>query len=100
VESTKLPSPNKKKKKAHGREGRVVNTCLASVMPWVGYQFWGQGWGEGKGTQAPRLLINILSTAGHWWLTTVILTTQEAEIRRIMVRKPCPISTNTQSKKG
>jgi hypothetical protein len=22
---------------------------------------------------------------GHWWLTLVILTTQEAEIRRIMV---------------
>jgi hypothetical protein len=23
--------------------------------------------------------------AGHWWLTSVILATQEAEIRRIMV---------------
>jgi hypothetical protein len=26
------------------------------------------------------------STTGHWWLTPVILATQEAEIRRIVVQ--------------
>jgi hypothetical protein len=25
------------------------------------------------------------SAAGHWWLTPIILATQEAEIRRIMI---------------
>jgi hypothetical protein len=31
------------------------------------------------------MLIRI-SMAGHWWLTLVILVTQEAEIRRIAVQ--------------
>jgi hypothetical protein len=29
---------------------------------------------------------NPRSLAGHWWLTPVILATQEAEMRRIMVQ--------------
>jgi hypothetical protein len=31
-------------------------------------------------------LINIHTVARHWWLTPVILATQEAEIRRIVVQ--------------
>jgi hypothetical protein len=30
--------------------------------------------------------VKFKSIAGHWWLTSVILATQEAEIRRITVR--------------
>jgi hypothetical protein len=36
--------------------------------------------------------------AGHWWLTPVILATQEAEIRRISVRsQPGQIAIETLS---
>jgi hypothetical protein len=38
--------------------------------------------------------------AGHWWLTLVILATQQAEIRRIMVRsQPRQIIRETLSQK-
>jgi hypothetical protein len=30
--------------------------------------------------------IKLTTIAGHWWLMPAILATQEAEIRRIMVR--------------
>jgi hypothetical protein len=39
--------------------------------------------------------------AGHWWLTPVILTTQEAEIRRIVVQsQPRQIVLETLSQKN
>jgi hypothetical protein len=39
-------------------------------------------------------------TAGHWWLTPVILATQEAEIRRLTVRsQPGQIVHETLSQK-
>jgi hypothetical protein len=47
------------------------------------------------------------TAAGCWWLTPVILATQEAEIRRIVVRSQPwanssqdPISKNPNTKKG
>jgi hypothetical protein len=46
------------------------------------------------------------SFARHWWLTPIILTTQEAEIRRILVqsqpgqRVPETLSRKTFHKKG
>jgi hypothetical protein len=36
-------------------------------------------------TDFKNLFKNIFFLAGHWWLTRVILATQEAEIRRLMV---------------
>jgi hypothetical protein len=39
--------------------------------------------------------------AGHWWLTPIILTTQEAEIRRILVQsQPGQIVHETLSRKN
>jgi hypothetical protein len=36
--------------------------------------------------------------AGHWWLTPIILATQETEIRRISVQsQPCQIIHKTLS---
>jgi hypothetical protein len=52
-------------------------------------------------------LLQRYKEAGHWWLTPVILATQEAEIRRIVVRSQFranslqdPISNKTITKKG
>jgi hypothetical protein len=43
---------------------------------------------------------NISSQAGRWWLTPVILATQEAEIRRIEIRsQPGQIVHETLSQK-
>jgi hypothetical protein len=38
-------------------------------------------------------------SAGHWWLTAVILATQEAEIRQIMVQSPVQTSVKTRKRK-
>jgi hypothetical protein len=43
----------------------------------------------------------VLATPSDWWLTTVILATQEAEVRRIKVRSQHsqdPISKNPSQK--
>jgi hypothetical protein len=51
------------------------------------------------------LMLKTTTGAGHWWLTPVILTTQEAEIRRIAVQNQPrqivlqnPISKNPSQK--
>jgi hypothetical protein len=45
-------------------------------------------------------LFKVLTSAGHWWLTPVILAIQEAEIRRITVlSQPRQIVHETLSQK-
>jgi hypothetical protein len=48
------------------------------------------------------ILTRMAISARHWWLTSVILATQEAEIRRIMVRSQqgqILLKTKSQKKK-
>jgi hypothetical protein len=48
-----------------------------------------------------KYLFKKMSVAGHWWLTPVILATQEAEIRRIAVHsQPGQIICETLSRKN
>jgi hypothetical protein len=44
----------------------------------------GRIWRHSKGVS--KTLLKVREKAGRWWLRPVILATQEAEIRRIMVR--------------
>jgi hypothetical protein len=45
-----------------------------------------RGKGRRLSSLRPAWTIKILSLAGHWWLTSIILATQEAKIRRTEVR--------------
>jgi hypothetical protein len=46
-------------------------------------------------------MANSLSAARHWWLTPIILTTQEEEIRRILIQsQPGQIVCETLSQKN
>jgi hypothetical protein len=59
-----------------------------------------------KTTENMNLLMQKERHDGHWWLTPVILTTWEAEIRRIAVQSqhrqivPKTYLKNTQYRKG
>jgi hypothetical protein len=43
--------------------------------------------------------IKIFRSAGHWWLSPVILTIQEAEIRRISSLRPAWVDSKNLSQK-